>query len=270
MITYKHANKELKYGPRGQIPEEGRGHEYELFLHVLGILAASEQNNYKDLHCFGLTDTNSFIANFGGKESQFLIREQRDGDGFPDFVIVRETKLLIFDHFHVDASGLRNKKGKDNGSPYIAYLKSHKTYPLDEILEYAQNEGIKFCTNNLRDSIARTFKKHAAKIDKYNQAVLTYIESNADKDIAYEDTNKPIENWFFIEDITPTSDFQTIKDTLDKLFEDFTKVSGAVYLHRPIPEDLPQNGDDIAIFWNRQSTTSKPLQPRLAHFPSRS
>lgn len=250
MTIYAHGGSETIYGPGQNTPTDKRGDEYKYFLWVLDLLRRGLEDPDPKIHCFNFTDPKFINDRFGPATTNHLIPEQARIDSFPDFVTVRDELILVFDHFKVDAAKHRIKKDRDLGSIYIEYIKKQKDKTVEEIQADIETGMLEFSTSNLFRNICSTFDDHACKTEKYDQAVIDYILDSPNQVIAHEDSCKPLEHWFLIEDVTPTSDLQTIERALNLMFEYHPNIAGVIYTHNPIPKGAPENTDEICIFKN--------------------
>lgn len=228
------------------------GTEYQLYLHLVSVLSKHFKER-EGIRCSSEQPISFFTERFIMKnsESLYCIIKEKPGDrSFPDFAVVRDSLILSIDHFKVDASEHIVKGDRDMGSPYMRMLADQEDLSSSSMTESIKNGRIEFWTCALEHNIKKAFTNHAAKTEEYKAALREYIESGPCSQVVAEDMNKPIEQWFLVEDITPTSCPDTLCKAIASLLESHFEVAGVLLVHNPMYTSAPIDPDDIMIFPN--------------------
>lgn len=232
----------------------GNGFEYEFVIQLIAeVKNAIEEGNAVYPCLYGEIDSFFLSERFFSSSPPELMREQKT-DGFPDCVLMQKNLIVILDHFQIDASKPILKRGKCHGTEYQKFIgeKTVKNSSLDLALlekELAES-SISFSLKWLKINFERLFEEKAKKVDQYIKRVKEHIKQSPNKSIHDADLKKPLENWFLIEDVSPTSYAAALGDTIAKLLQKNQQVSGLVIYHNGIPRKIYFTAAEVMIIKN--------------------
>ena len=241
-MDYLSSSGIITYGPGCSEPFEGNGYEYQRLLYVFGVIeAAVKQRCFTSANVSGIPDPRYLVERFFEKGVS-LIREK--GEGFPDATFVSQKNVVITDVCRVDASKPIVKAGKLHGSSFEFFSARHahemEEWSEDELEEQLLNAGITFSVGQLAKNIRTAIKKKSSKAQQYCKAIYGYLDP--------EDRNKNFEVWLVIEDMTPTSDEETIDAVMGKMRQCNNSITGVIYVHDVGIGRLPDNIGDVKIY----------------------
>lgn len=230
------------YGPGCSEPFEGNGYEYQRLLYVFGVIeAAVKRGCFTSANVSGIPDPRYLVERFFEKGIS-LIREK--GEGFPDATFVSKNYVVITDVCRVDASKPIVKAGKLHGSSFEFFSARHaremEEWSEDELEEQLLNSGITFSIGQLSNNICTAIEKKNGKVQQYRKAICGYLDP--------EDRSKNFEVWLVIEDVTPTSDEETIDAVMGVMRQYNLNITGVIYVHDIGIGRLPDNIGDVKIY----------------------
>lgn len=230
-----------------------RGNEYWLYMRTVNVLAHLFWSKAGNPITFGSIDSRFLEDRFLGK-NYHLMREQGGIEGFPDFAVVKDDLIVAFDHFKIDPSTLLGTAENSHGTEYLRMLGIRKKEGLaidaDSMKAALAQEGIKLTIDNLAKNLGAKFNEKIAKFDSYESAIRDHIKSGHNEAFVEEDLAKPIETWLMIEEVSPTSGFVQIAETISMLLEQHPPARGLVYISNPDPTEMFSASDQVAIIAN--------------------
>lgn len=232
----------ITYGPGCSEPLEGNGYEYQRLLYVFGVIEdAVKRGCFTSANISGIPAPRYLVERFFEKGVS-LIREK--DEGFPDATFVSKNYVVITDVCRVDASEPIVKAGKLHGSSFEFFSARHahemEEWSEDELEEQLLNSGITFSVGQLAKNICTAIEKKNSKARQYCKAIYGYLDP--------EDRGKNFEIWLVIEDVTPTSDEETVDAVMEKLRQYNLNITGVIYVHDVGIGRLPKAIGDVKIY----------------------
>ena len=239
-----------RFDGNAHINPNTNGEEYRLFGCILDLIQKMGLNNRYPTCCYGDCQ---FGQRFSGSGA-FLAREQEDIPHFPDCVYVNDCFALCIDHFQINASEPRD--GYRNGDEYRAFLARHADIvdsgDYEKLTCLLEKEGVVFTKENLVGSMIYSLRSKIEKIPQYKEAARQYIEQGVDPSVVQADLMKETEVWLLVEDVTPTTSFDSVftNEMVLSLMRDCAELNGIIYIHRPFLTKAPDNIDEIVFIHN--------------------
>lgn len=240
------------YNEETKLDFSANGEEYKLVLSTFNLIKESVEDKHQHPNSFG--GSGSTPLNISGH----LAKEQGDIDSFPDCVLINKSEIICIEHTKIDASKARKKKG----SIYQQCL--GKTGDLSKVFgsnfpesfnTFLANSKIEFSVPNLCQQLMNALNKKVGRIPKYKGAIAKHIQSGANKKFIQEDLSKPIFAWLFIEDISPSTSFDSLftNEKILKFLEKHSELNGIIYLHHPDVFSAPRYLCEVVLIFNNSS-----------------
>lgn len=247
ILQYSKAGAVRHIFPDRVVPKTSSRYEQELHLRLLNQVSNAADNG--GLLLFGEIDTKYLEDRFLGTAEAI---SEKPIDNFPDFTLVKETLIIIMDHFRIDASPQLHKNGKSHGTSYQNLAGSMRldNHSIEESESIISNQNCEFSSKNLALNLRRTFESKASKIPKYKKRIIDHIKDISEPNGAINDLRKPKEIWFVVEDVSPSCGFSFIGAPIAILLEHNPEVDGLIYIHNPIPGQLTFSWNSVAIIRN--------------------